>query len=57
MQWLKTDTDGAYRMTITAAAHDAVTNSWSYTLKDSMNVDYDEWVAEKNLTPGNPAKQ
>jgi hypothetical protein len=54
--WLKSDFDGAYKMTVTNAAHDAVTNSWSYTLKDTLNADYGEWVAETKLTAANPSK-
>jgi hypothetical protein len=43
-------------MTVTEAGHDPEANTWSYKLKDSMGMDYEDWVAETNLTAANPAK-
>jgi len=54
--WFKTDTDGSFRMTVTAASHNPSANTWSYMLKDSMGVEYEGWVPETSLTAANPKK-
>ena len=54
--WFKTDREGSYKMTVTGASYDSVTNTWSYTLKDSSGVDDGEWVAETRLTAANPSR-
>jgi len=50
--WFKTDSDGPRKMTVTDAAHDAVSNTWSYELKDDEDEAYPQWVAEKRLQAG-----
>jgi len=53
--WLKTDTDGSYRMTVTDVKYDEISKIWLYELKDSMNMPHDQWVPEKQLkAAGNP---